>query len=61
MAEKESIMSLKRGGNMNKRLTHLQRQYIKWCKYMRKVKDENKKKQIWKSLLILNGYVGRQR
>jgi hypothetical protein len=46
---------------MNKRLTHLQRQYIKWCKYMRVVKDAKKKQMIWKQVLILNTYVGRQR
>ncbi len=44
-----------------KRLNHIQRQYIKWCEYMRKVECENKKLVIWRNLLLLNAWVGRQR
>lgn len=46
---------------MKRKLTHIQRQYIKYCSYMRKVKDEKKLRVIWRNLLILNTLVGRQR
>ena len=46
---------------MKHKLTHLQRQYIKWCLYMRKVKDEEKRRIIWRNVLLLNVWVGRQR
>ena len=44
-----------------KSLTHLQRQYIKWCKYVRMCKDDKKKDKLFKQALWLSKQIGRQR
>lgn len=46
---------------MNKQLTHLQKQYIKWWKYNLACKDIKKRNFIFKQILILNAKVGRTR
>ena len=38
-------------------LSHIQRQYIKWWKYMRAEKDADKRAKMFKSAVILSNII----
>lgn len=44
-----------------RKLNHTERQYIRWCKYVRKCSDDKKKDKLFKQVLLLSMRIDRQR